>query len=69
VIDLLSEAERGAGFGLVRTVYGVVGALGSVGTGLVADLLGWGAAFLTLAGLLAVVFLALAANRIFALGY
>ncbi len=69
VIDLLSEAERGAGFGLVRTVYGVVGALGSVGTGLVADLFGWAAAFLTLAGLLAVVFLALVANRLFALGY
>jgi len=41
-MDHLSAAERGAGFGLVRTVYGVVGALGSVVTGTLADLFGWG---------------------------
>ena len=68
-MDLLSEAERGAGFGLVRTVYGVVGALGSVGTGLFADLFGWGVAFLVLAGLFATVFLALVANLALSLGY
>ncbi|WP_255169278.1 MFS transporter [Natrononativus amylolyticus] len=68
-MDELSEAERGAGFGLVRTVYGVVGALGSVGTGLLADLFGWDVSFAVLAGLLALVFCALAVNRLFGLGY
>lgn len=68
-MDVLSEAERGAGFGLVRTVYGFVGALGSVGTGTLADLFGWGVAFAVLAGLLSLVFVALAVNRAFSLGY
>ncbi|WP_254766359.1 MFS transporter [Salinilacihabitans rarus] len=68
-MDHLSEAERGAGFGLVRTVYGVVGALGSAGTGLFADLFGWGVSFLVLAGLLSLVFCALALNRALSLGY
>ncbi|PSQ00435.1 MFS transporter [Halobacteriales archaeon QS_5_70_17] len=44
-MDLLSGAERGAGFGLVRTVYMTVGATGSVAIGATADLLGWTAAF------------------------
>ncbi|MFP9191481.1 MFS transporter [Natronosalvus vescus] len=69
VMDNLSEAERGAGFGLVRTVYGVIGALGSVGTGLFADLLGWDVAFTILAGFLAAVLVALVANWALELGY
>ncbi len=51
-MDHLGEHERSAGFGLVRTVYMVLGASGSVVTGFVADLFGWGAAFLGLALLL-----------------
>ncbi|MES3162481.1 MAG: MFS transporter [Halorubrum sp.] len=50
-MDHLSTAERGAGFGLVRTVYMVFGASGSVVVGAVSDLAGWTVAF----GLLAVV--------------
>ncbi len=69
VMDNLSESERGAGFGLVRTVYGVLGALGSVGTGLLSDLFSWAVAFSVLAGLMALVFLALVANWLFDLGY
>ncbi|WP_226482289.1 MFS transporter [Natrinema amylolyticum] len=68
-MDELSAAERSAGFGLVRTVYGFVGALGSVVTGILADLFGWGVSFGFLAALLALVFVALAVNRLFSLGY
>ncbi|WP_440766678.1 MFS transporter [Natronorubrum sp. DTA7] len=68
-MDVLSETERGAGFGLIRTVYGFVGALGSVATGLLADLFGWGFAFGVLGGLLVLVFVALAANWALSLGY
>ena len=68
-MDVLSETERGAGFGLIRTVYGFVGALGSVATGLLADLFGWGFAFGVLAGLLVLVFVALVANWALSLGY
>lgn len=51
-MDHLGEHERSAGFGLIRTVYMVLGASGSAVTGLVADLFGWGTAFLGLALLL-----------------
>ncbi|SEH64846.1 Sugar phosphate permease [Halopenitus malekzadehii] len=50
-MDALGDAERGAGFGLVRTTYTVVGAAGSVGVGLAADLFGWAIAVWILAGL------------------
>lgn len=52
LMDHLDEKERSAGFGLIRTAYMVLGASGSAVTGAVADALGWGAAFLVLAGLL-----------------
>ena len=68
-IDVLSAVERSVGFGLVRTVYEVVVALGSAGTGLVADLAGWGTAFALLAGLLSLVLAALVANWVGSLGY
>ncbi|SFC27382.1 Sugar phosphate permease [Halobiforma haloterrestris] len=68
-MDVLGEEERGAGFGLVRTVYGFVGALGSVCTGILADLFGWGVSFAVLGGLLALVFVALVVNRALSLGY
>jgi len=51
-MDHLGDEERSAGFGLIRTAYMVLGASGSVVTGAVADLLGWGPAFLGLAALL-----------------
>ena len=53
-MDALSDEERGTGFGLVRTAYMVLGALGSVVTGAVPDLAGWAVAFGMLAGLMAV---------------
>ena len=51
-IARLSETERNTGFGLVRTVYMLLGALGSVVTGTLADLAGWGIAYGSLGVLL-----------------
>lgn len=53
-VDHLAETELGMGFGLIRTVYVLLGALGSVVTGTVADVAGWGVAFTLLAGVLVV---------------
>ncbi|OYR56760.1 MFS transporter [Halorubrum halodurans] len=68
-MDLLSDAERGAGFGLVRTVYMVVGASGSVVVGTVSDLAGWAVAFGLLAAVMALGLVTLLANRLLGLGY
>ena len=68
-MDALSDAERGAGFGLVRTAYTVVGSAGSVGVGLAADLFGWGVSFGILAGLFGVSALVLAGNGLLGTGY
>lgn len=68
-VDNLSTAERGAGFGLVRTTYMVLSATGSVVVGTVADAAGWGAAFSIFVVFLSVVCLALAGNRLFDLGF
>ena len=63
-MDHLGAEERSAGFGLIRTVYMILGAGGSVATGTVADALGWGPAFVGLiglqAGMLAVILCAMA---------
>ena len=68
-MDAMSEAERGAGFGLVRTAYTVVGSAGSVGVGLAADLFGWGVSFGVVAALFGVAFAVLAGNRLVGPGY
>lgn len=68
-IDSLAEAERGAGFGLVRTVYLIVGSAGSLGVGVFADVFGWAVAFLILSALLGVAFLTLSVNWLLDLGY
>ncbi len=68
-IDALTEAEQGAGFGLVRTVYMLIGALGSVAIGVMADQFGWPVAFGSLAGIMAVGLVAILANHLFRLGY
>ncbi|CAI49399.1 major facilitator superfamily transport protein [Natronomonas pharaonis DSM 2160] len=68
-IDVLGEQERGAGFGLVRTVYMLLGALGSVAIGVVADLFGWPVAFGSLAGIMALGLLCILWNNVFGAGY
>ena len=50
-LDNMTDEEEGMGFGLVRTGYMVLGASGSVGVGLLADVFSWRVSFLTLAGL------------------
>jgi MFS family permease len=59
-VDALSAAERGTGFGLVRTVYLLGGALGTTVVGSVADVAGWTAGFGLLAALLGAGVVALA---------
>jgi hypothetical protein len=68
-MDALSDAERGAGFGLIRTVYTVIGSAGSVGVGLAADLFGWGVSFAILAVLFGVTFAVLVVNWALGTGY
>jgi sugar phosphate permease len=68
-MDLLSDEERGAGFGLVRTAYMVIGASGSVVVGAVSDAAGWPVAFGLLAGVMALGLATLSANRLLSLGY
>lgn len=67
-IDELSAEERGAGFGLVRTVYMLLGATGSVVVGVLADVSGWPVAMGLLAGVMAAGFVLLGANRMLKLG-
>jgi MFS family permease len=52
MMDGLSETDQGAGFGLFRTVYLLLGASGTAVVGTAADVAGWPVAF----GLLAAVF-------------
>ena len=68
-LDAIPDDQEGTGFGLVRTVYTVLGAAGSVGVGLTADLFGWDVAFTILGSLLLAAFLGLLANRVLGLGY
>jgi predicted MFS family arabinose efflux permease len=58
-MDELATDEQGAGFGLVRTTYMILGSLGSVGVGVLAERFDWALTFLVLAGLLGFVFLSL----------
>ena len=64
MIDGLSNADQGAGFGVFRTVYLLLGAAGTAVVGTTADVAGWTAAFGLLAAVLAALFLSLAAVRL-----
>lgn len=63
ITDIFSEAQRGTGLGLIRTVTMFVGATGSLVVGVVVDAAGWVEAFGLLIGLLIVALGALGANR------
>ncbi|NUE03847.1 MFS transporter [Halorubraceae archaeon YAN] len=67
-LDEMSDEEQATGFGLVRSVYMIFAALGSVVTGVFADLFGWAAAFAFLCALLLFLATALTANKLFNLG-
>lgn len=61
-MDQFTDAERGAGFGLVRTGFLLVSSLGSVVTGVLADGFGWVVSFGSVAALLVVAVAAMAGN-------
>ncbi|WP_284032256.1 MFS transporter [Halobaculum lipolyticum] len=67
-MDRLVDAERGYGFGLLRTVYMFLAASGSVVTGAVASAAGWPAAYGLVVALLACCLCLLGANRLLGLG-
>ncbi|SHG47781.1 MFS transporter [Halobaculum gomorrense] len=67
-MDRLTDAERGYGFGLLRTVYMFLAASGSVVTGVVASAAGWPAAYGLVIALLATCLGLLGANRVLGLG-
>ncbi|MFB6122066.1 MAG: MFS transporter [Haloferacaceae archaeon] len=66
--DLFEAGEGGAAFGLVRTVYMVLGASGSVVVGVLSDAVGWTGAYGLLAGVMGLGLACLLANRTFRLG-
>ncbi|WP_254525800.1 MFS transporter [Natrinema caseinilyticum] len=68
-MDNMTESERGAGFGLVRTTYLTAGSLGSVSVGFFAEAFGWVVSFGVLMALLSLIAVALAVNWAFDLGY
>jgi MFS family permease len=67
-MDHLPGDERGTGFGLIRTVYMVVAASGSVVVGVLASTVGWAGSFLFLTVLLGSVCCLLVGNHWFGLG-
>lgn len=64
IMDGFSDSARSSQFGLVRTVYMFVGALGSVATGTLVDVAGWTAAYGLLIGILAFGSLSLILNKL-----
>ncbi|WP_254533881.1 MFS transporter [Natrinema gelatinilyticum] len=68
-MDNMTESERGAGFGLVRTTYLAAGSLGSASVGFFAETFGWAVSFGVLMSLLSLIAVALVINWAFDLGY
>lgn len=64
MMDGLSDADQGAGFGVFRTVYLLLGASGTVVVGTAADVAGWGPAVGIIAAVLVALLLSLLAVRI-----
>jgi TRAP-type uncharacterized transport system fused permease subunit len=66
-MDRFSEEEQGIGFGFVRTGYMLIGSMGSVVTGTIAESMGWISAYGLLGVLLFFLFALIAVNRILGL--
>ncbi|NGM70482.1 MFS transporter [Natronolimnobius sp. AArcel1] len=64
-----SSEEQNTSFGLVRTIYMIVAASGSVVVGVLADTANWAVSFGFLGGILAIIGLAIVVNWAFDLGY
>ncbi len=69
VMDDLEDEDRGVGFGLVRTLYILLGAMGNTVVGATADLWGWGVAIGILGALLALAGGLILGNRLLGLGW
>jgi len=67
-MDQFAAAERGFGFGLVRSVYMLLAASGSVVVGGLADAFGWPVAYGAVVALLGGCLVVLGANRVLGLG-
>lgn len=63
-----NAGEGGTGFGLVRTVFVLLGSIGNVATGVLADLAGWPAAYGVIVGLLVLAATLVVGNRLLSLG-
>ncbi|MFC6733648.1 MFS transporter [Haladaptatus sp. DYSN1] len=68
LMDALAATEQGAGFGFMRTIYILIGALGSVVVGTLSDVAGWALAFTVLAGVMGLGVVGILTNRAFNLG-
>lgn len=68
VIDQLTEAEYGTGFGLVRTVYIAFASLSGIVIGGTVTISGWANAIIILAAIMAVPAITLSVNTIFRIG-
>lgn len=68
-LGLFSPDDRGTGFGVMRTTYVLVGASGNLVTGVLADSVGWAAAFGVVIALLVVAVVLLGANRLLGTGW
>jgi YNFM family putative membrane transporter len=66
-MDELAAAERGAGFGLVRTVYIGFAALNGVVIGTAATVMGWSVSIAILAAMLLIAVSLIGVNRLFGL--
>lgn len=64
LMDTLPTSDPGTGLGLVRTIVGVIGALGPVMVGLLADLFSWRISFLVLGSMFAIVFMMITVNKV-----
>ncbi|WP_162524359.1 MFS transporter [Halobellus captivus] len=65
--DIIPKSKQGTEFGLARSIYIFLGALGSVVTGWTADIFGWGIAYGLVVLLLILAICAIASNKIFKL--
>lgn len=64
IMDHFGDEGRGQGFGFVRGIYMLLGSLGSVVVGTLADIAGWRVAYGTVIGLLSLIVLSITITKI-----
>jgi len=68
-MDIFDQDEQGTGFGVVRTITGVLSSSGSVVTGFLIDTAGWPTAYGLVVALLLASGCLILANRVFGFGW